>query len=126
VRTSPWCDLVVDGAPTGRTPQAVTLPIGPHHVVCENPSGARLERDVVLAGDQEIEERLAVDALVTPRLAAGETYALDDGVPRTGPTRVASGRHRVTVVHAGAQPETRWIDVPARGCALGTDLRCGP
>ena len=47
VAIAPWCNLSVDGQPRGRTPQTLSLPPGPHHVVCVNSvSGNRLTRDL--------------------------------------------------------------------------------
>ncbi|MDB4966630.1 MAG: hypothetical protein JWN44_2319 [Myxococcales bacterium] len=121
VAIAPWCDLTVDGQSRGRTPQSVTLPPGPHHVVCVNPaSGNRLTRDVDLAPGErrELREKLYALVRVQPRLARGDAVAVDDSNPANAATEVAPGRRRVRLFKAGAEIDSRWIDVPPGGCIL--------
>ena len=127
VRTSPWCDLAVDGKSIGRTPQSVVLPAGEHHLRCTNPSGGLLVRTVTLsAGEhQAVEARLDAQALVAAHLVRGDAVWLDEQ-PVRGAIHVAAGRHRVLLQRDGTVIDTRWLDVPASGCALfdQPELRC--
>ena len=127
VRTSPWCELAVDGKAIGRTPQSVALPAGEHRLRCANPSGGLLERIVtVSAGEHaEVEARLDAQALVAPHLVRGDAVSLDEQ-PVRGAAHVAAGRHRVSLQRDGAVIDTRWLDVPTSGCALfdQPELRC--
>jgi hypothetical protein len=121
IAIAPWCDLSVDGQSRGRTPQTLSLPPGPHHVVCVNPvSGQRLTRDLALAAGQrhELRERLYAMVRVQPRLTRGDAFAVDGGKPASGVADVEPGRRRVTLYKAGAALDTRWIDVPPAGCTL--------
>src|SRR5262249_12789934 len=121
VAIAPWCDLTVDDRPRGRTPQTLSLPPGPHHLVCANPvSGQRLTRDLELQpGEQRaLREHLYAMVRVQPRLSRGDALAIDSQKPSPAPTAVEPGRRRVTLYRAGAEVETRWIDVPPAGCIL--------
>ena len=121
VAIAPWCDLAVDGQPHGRTPQTLRLPAGPHHVTCVNPvSGHRITRDLELAGGErrELRERLYATVRLQPRLRRGDAFAVDGGAPSLAALEVEPGRRRVTLYQAGAELETRWLDVPPAGCIL--------
>jgi eukaryotic-like serine/threonine-protein kinase len=121
VAIAPWCDLTVDGQSRGRTPQTLTLPAGPHHLVCANPvSGNRLTRDLDLQPGErrELRERLYAMVRLQPRLARGDAFAVDGGKTASAATDVESGRRRVTLYRAGAEIDARWIDVPPGGCIL--------
>ena len=50
---------------------------------------------------------------VQPRLSRGDAFAIDGGKASPGAADVEPGRRRVTVYKAGAEVETRWLDVPA-------------
>jgi len=121
VAIAPWCDLTVDGNARGRSPATLTLPPGPHHLVCVNPSsGRRLTRDLTLAaGEQrELREKLYATVRVQPRLSRGDAFAVDGSKPASAAADVEPGRRRVTLYKAGAEVETRWLDVPPAGCTL--------
>ena len=121
VAIAPWCDLVVDGAARGRSPATLTLPPGAHHLVCVNPvSQQRLTRDLTLAAGEhrELRERFYVMVYVQPRLVRGDAFAVDGGKPAAAAAVVEPGRRRVTLYKAGAEIETRWLDVPPAGCTL--------
>ncbi|MEO6951987.1 MAG: serine/threonine-protein kinase [Polyangia bacterium] len=127
VRTSPWCDLTVDGKAAGRTPQALALPAGEHRLRCTNPSGGLLERTVALSAGatKDVEARLDAQTLVTSHLVRGDTVSIDDQ-PVHGSLRITAGRHRVSLQRASVVIDTRWLDVPQTGCALfdQPELRC--
>jgi hypothetical protein len=121
VAIAPWCDVTIDGQPRGRTPQTLSLPPGPHRLVCVNGvSGQRLTRDLTLAAGErhEVRERLYAMVRVQPRLSRGDAFAVDGGKPASGAADVEPGRRRVTLYKAGAALDTRWIDVPPAGCTL--------
>jgi serine/threonine-protein kinase len=121
VAIAPWCDLTVDGNPRGRSPATLTLPPGQHRLVCVNPvSGRRLARDLTLAPGEhrELREKLYATVRLQPRLSRGDAFAIDGGKPASAPTEVEPGRRRVTLYKAGAELETRWLDVPPAGCTL--------
>ncbi|MGZ3439147.1 MAG: protein kinase domain-containing protein, partial [Polyangia bacterium] len=121
VAIAPWCDLTIDGQSRGRSPATLTLPPGQHHLLCLNPvSGNRLTRDLELKPGEhrELREKLYAMVRIQPRLTRGDALALDGGPPSSSPPQVEPGRRRVTLYKAGAEVETRWIDVPPTGCAL--------
>jgi hypothetical protein len=121
VAIAPWCDLAVDGQSRGRSPATLTLPPGPHHLVCVNPvSGNRLTRELDLRPGErrELREKLYALVRVAPRLTRGDAVAVDGGKPSSSPPEIEPGRRRVTLYQAGAEIETRWIDVPPGGCTL--------
>jgi serine/threonine-protein kinase len=119
VRTAPWCNLSVDGKLAGRTPQTLSLPPGKHALVCENPSGARLERNVELTPGAELVVQEALgSALLTPVLTRGDSIVLDADAASPAARHAVPGRHRVTLLRAGATLEARWIDLPPGGCRL--------
>jgi eukaryotic-like serine/threonine-protein kinase len=121
IAIAPWCDLTVDGQSRGRSPASLTLPPGPHHLSCVNPvSGNRLTRDLDLKPGErrELREKLYATVRVQPRLTRGDAFAVDGAKPSSSTAEVEPGRRRVTLYKAGAEVETRWIDVPPGGCTL--------
>ncbi|HXU68450.1 MAG TPA: serine/threonine-protein kinase [Polyangia bacterium] len=128
VAIAPWCDLTVDGQPRGRSPTTLSLPPGPHRLVCANPvSKQQLTRDLTLAPGEhrELREQLYATVRVRPRLTRGDAFAVDDGKPASAATDVEPGRRRVTLYRAGAEVEAAWIDVPPAGCTLVDAPRLG-
>jgi hypothetical protein len=121
VATAPWCDLRVDGAARGRTPQTLSLPPGRHRLECTNPAAGRsLVRDLDLApgATTSVRERLYGSVRVTPALRRADAFAVDDDAPSAGARDVEPGRRRITF-YAGGQPlATRYVDVPPEGCRL--------
>jgi hypothetical protein len=106
----------------------VSLPPGPHHLVCANPaSHQQLTRDLTLAAGErrELRERLYAMVRVRPRLSRGDAFALDDAKPAAAATDAEPGRRRVTLYRAGAALESAWIDVPPGGCTLVDAPRLG-
>jgi serine/threonine-protein kinase len=129
VAIAPWCDLAIDGKPRGRSPQSVTLPGGQHHLECKNPvSGQALVRDLVLAPGESraLREQLYSTVRVTAVLRRGDALTVDGDAPGAGPRQVVPGRRRVTLLSAGKELETRYVDVPPAGCRLVDmpELRC--
>ena len=121
VAIAPWCDLTVDGHARGRSPATLSLPPGPHHLVCVNPvSGQRLTRDLDLAAGErrELREKLYAMVRMQPRLTRGDAFAVDGGKSASVASDVEPGRRRITVYKAGVAIETRWLDVPPAGCTL--------
>ena len=121
VAIAPWCDLTVDGLARGRSPTTLSLPPGPHRLSCVNPvSGNRLTRDLELQPGErrELREKLYATVHVQPHLVRGDAIAVDGTPASSAAAQVEPGRHRVTLYKAGAEVETRWIDVPPRGCTL--------
>jgi serine/threonine-protein kinase len=121
VATAPWCDLRVDGAARGRTPQTLALPPGRHHLECTNPAAGRsLVREVDLApgARQELRERLWGTVRITPALVHADAFAVDDGPVAAGARDVAPGRRRITFYAGGKPAATRYLDVPPEGCRL--------
>ena len=122
VAIAPWCDLTVDGNARGRSPTTLTLPPGPHHLVCANPvSGRRLTRDLALAPGErrELREQLYADGArpaaprARRRLRHRRRQARVRLPPTSSPAAAASRCYK-----AGAEVETRWLDVPPAGCTL--------
>jgi hypothetical protein len=121
VAIAPWCDLTIDGIGRGRTPAAVTLPPGKHHLECKNPnSNQSLVRDIELAPGEarQVRERLYATVRVTPQLARGDALSIDGDAPSAAARQVEPGRRRVTLYVAGKELETRYLDVPPAGCRV--------
>src|SRR5262249_6928294 len=117
VAIQPWCDLTVDGKSQGRAPLSLELPAGPHHIECSHPSG-KVKRDVTLAAGETtvMRDKLLADSRITPRLAKGVEFTVDDG-PR-GVLAATPGRHRITLYREGKAAEARWLTVEPEGCRL--------
>lgn len=83
-------------------------------------SQQRLTREVTLAPGErrELREKLYAMVRVRPRLSRGDAFSVDGGKPASGAADVEPGRRRVTLYKAGAEVETRWLDVPPAGCTL--------
>jgi hypothetical protein len=121
VAIAPWCDLTIDGHARGRSPATVSLPPGPHHLVCVNPvSSQRLTRDLELAPGErrDLREKLYAMVRMQPRLTRGDAFAVDGGKSASVAIDVEPGRRRVTLLKSGSAVETRWLDVPPAGCTL--------
>jgi hypothetical protein len=110
------------------TPQSIDLPVGEHALVCENPSGARLERTVAIRPGEDalVQTPLATMALLTPHLVRGDAIRVDGDAASAAPRRLASGRRKISLEKAGQIVDTRWVDLPPSGCKLLDDpeLHC--
>ena len=110
VAIAPWCDLTIDGQSRGRSPTTLSLPPGPHHLVCVNPvSGQRLTRDLTLAAGErrELREQLYAMVRVQPRLTRGDAFAVDGAKPASAAAEVEPGRRRVTLYEARRRDRDR-------------------
>jgi hypothetical protein len=119
-------EVVVDGAPSGRTPLAtsITLPPGRHVVELKRPGYVSARREVELGAGAtgEVTLDLAVDS--SALAIEGATLVIDasegpldltvDGRrhgPYTAPIRLPRGPHRVSVTAAGFIPAERDVNL---------------
>jgi serine/threonine-protein kinase len=131
---SPWCNLSVDGKPSGRVPppKELLLAPGPHRVVCsQKPDGPlHYERTHEIKAGAPVEIRARITGEATLRVALGEGDEIviaGSRVANRATARVRPGTHTVTVLKGGVELRTGVVDIVG-SCTL-VDVprpRCAP
>ncbi|HEY3450325.1 MAG TPA: protein kinase [Myxococcales bacterium] len=106
LRSSPWCDVYVDGAKVGVTPlPKFTLSAGPHKVLLRNENaGIRRELSVsIKAGEETREAAIFSMGSIAVRVQPWAKVALDGkaiGTTPLPPMEVVAGPHEIRLANA--------------------------
>jgi hypothetical protein len=125
---TPWCQLSVDGRPLGRVPPRVelTLPPGPHRVVCTQEPQTKLRWEKVITVEAgkaiNIQQRLVDEVALRVQLRDGDQVRIDGRLLRNGTHRLRPGSHKAVVLKDGAVVQEGVVEVGASRPCLLTDV----